>query len=237
MRDIVWNGPKQNLWLRHCQKMARSKTGTWARVSKGLIWQETGVLSLNRALSWLPFPFSVLFCVLGYSSFLRWERAHGCSVPCRNRGAAQRQSSIVILSKGIHRQSILSLNKWSVSSPVYLPGFQQPRLLIGSSLFPQQSNSFSFMDCSPQIQSWQKWKSIFTPLGLFVWKKTLSSWWNESNIESLFKPADRLLSLLVLINLNVKFRWVVLDCRRRLAVEFCFLGVIFPSIVNKHKMK
>lgn len=169
------------------RKWPRIKLGPGPECHKWLLWQEAGVLSWKRVLSWLPFPFSVLFHVLGYSSFLQWDSPWiFCAHPYRNRGAAQRQGSIVNLSKSIHRQSILSLNKWSISSPVYLPGLQQPRLLIGSSLFPQQNNSFSFMDCSPQIQSWQKWKSIFSPLGLFVWKKTLSCCWNESNIESVF---------------------------------------------------
>lgn len=169
MRDIVWNGPKQNLGLGHCQKMFSSKTGTWTRVSQ--------MVALAR--SWGSFPedyfilaaFSFLHIIscfrLLFLSEVRDSPRMFCACPCRKRGAAQRQVSIVVLPKSIHRQSILSLNKWTISSPVYLPGLQQPRLLIGSSLFPQQNNSFSFMDCSPQIQSWQKWKSIFTPLDFF----------------------------------------------------------------------
>lgn len=60
--------------------MAAVKLGPGPECHQWLFWQETGVLSQNRILSWLPCPFSALFHVLGYSSFLQRETAHGCSL-------------------------------------------------------------------------------------------------------------------------------------------------------------
>lgn len=55
-------------------------------------------------------------CIISYLSLLFLSAVRDspqlfCAHPCRNRGAAEKRSSIVILSKSICRQSILSLNK------------------------------------------------------------------------------------------------------------------------------
>lgn len=62
------------------RKWPAVKLGPGPECCKWLLWQETGVLSQKRVLSWLPFPFSVLLNVLGYSFFLQWQTVHGCSL-------------------------------------------------------------------------------------------------------------------------------------------------------------
>lgn len=57
MRDIVWNGPKQNLGLRRCQKMASSETGTWTRVSQMVSLARTWSFFLEEGFILAAFSF------------------------------------------------------------------------------------------------------------------------------------------------------------------------------------
>lgn len=47
------------------RKWPASKLGPGPKCRKWFLWQWAGVLSKNRILAWLPFPFSVLFHVFG----------------------------------------------------------------------------------------------------------------------------------------------------------------------------
>lgn len=96
------------------RKWPAVKLGPGPECHKWLLWQETGVLSQKRVLSWLIFPFSVLFHVLGYSSFLQWQTVRGCSVLITvgteelHRGRVQLLSCLGAFTDS---QSCLSINE------------------------------------------------------------------------------------------------------------------------------
>lgn len=114
MRDIIWNGPKQNLELRHCQKMASSKTETWSSVSQmaALLrnwssFSEEGFILAAFSFLCIISCFRLLF--LSAVTDSPWMF---CAHPCRNKGAAKGQVQLLsCLGAFTDSQSCLSINE------------------------------------------------------------------------------------------------------------------------------